>query len=338
MVIAGDFNCVEDISKDKLGGNPSSGTIGVNELRNFLIAHDLTDAWRQTHMEDRIFTWSTKDFTIRSRLDRIYIPNNLIGKSFTTIRACPHSDHSVVETVIQPSGARGRGKGTWKMNNSLLDDPTYQREIQDFLEHWKHRKQEFWTIGEWWDEGKRRIKIITIRTSVRKSRNRRKQEEELKKKLTQMKNGAQPQMDKVIEIEQQIEDMVQQRLEGVKIRSRAAWLEEGEKPTKYFFDLERKKQNSACIHKLETDGKMVNNDEEIMETIRLFYQQLYSRETVDVESQRTLLNNLDRKISHEMRMTCEGPVTPDELQHAIKKMNLNKSPGPDGITDRKSVV
>lgn len=249
-----------------------------------------------------------------------------------TIRACPHSDHSVVETTIRPGGARARGKGVWKMNNSLLNDPTYQREIQGFLEHWKHRKHEFWTIGEWWDEGKRRIKITTIRNSVRQNRSRRKQEDDLMKELTKMKNAAQPQMDKVIEIEHQIEDIVQKRLEGVKIRSRASWIEEGERPTKFFFDLERKKQASACIHMLESDGKIITRDAEIMETIRIFYQQLYRCETVDMDSQHRLINNLDRKISHQMRMTCEGPVTTDELQHALKKMNLKKSPGPDGIT------
>lgn len=332
LIIAGDFNCVEDIDKDKLGGNPSSGTTGVNELQQFLTAHELVDAWRKTHSNDRIYTWSTKDFTIRSRLDRLYIPQNLLGTTFASIRACPLSDHSVAEISIQPNGARARGKGVWKMNNGILEDKTYQREVRGFIEYWKYRKKEFQSIGEWWDEGKRRIKVITIRSLVRKSRNRRKQEDDLKKKLTQLKNEGRPKPDKIIEIEHQLNDIIQKRLEGVKIRSRASWIEEGEKPTKFFFDLERKKQSNAIIYKLEIDGQTVNEDTEIMETIREFYQQLYTKEAVDRNSQRKLISNLDRKISSQMRITCEGPVTKDELEHALKKMNLNKSPGPDGIT------
>ena len=80
LILGGDFNCVEEPSLDKLGGNPTSGTAGIEELKDFTWNNDLLDVWRQQHPTDRLFTWSNKDFSLRSRLDRWYIATELCAK------------------------------------------------------------------------------------------------------------------------------------------------------------------------------------------------------------------------------------------------------------------
>ncbi len=109
LVLAGDFNCIEDPDKDKQGGNPNSCTIGMTELAFFLDNNNLWD----THLQDRIYTWNNADFTIRTRLDRWYITTSL--EVVATIRACAFSDHSVMEIEFQPQGTEKKGKGLWKM-------------------------------------------------------------------------------------------------------------------------------------------------------------------------------------------------------------------------------
>ena len=44
--------------------------------------------------------------------------------------------------------------------------------------------------------------------------------------------------EKIAALEFQLKALALQELEGSKIRSRAQWLEEGEKPTRYFFRVE----------------------------------------------------------------------------------------------------
>ena len=44
----------------------------------------------------------------------------------------------------------------------------------------------------------------------------------------------------VKDIENELKIITQKELEGVKIRSRSQWIEDGEKPSRYFFSLERK--------------------------------------------------------------------------------------------------
>ena len=109
-------------------------------------------------------------------------------------------------------------------------------------------------------------------------------------------------------------------------------MEEEEKPTKFFFNLERKKQEWACITKLRTANGQVTTDEEILEQTRKFYSQLYSNEQVDVDVQEELISKMDTRLREDMKRTCERSVDKAELTAALNKMNTNKSPGPNGLT------
>ena len=79
-------------------------------------------------------------------------------------------------------------------------------------------------------------------------------------------------------------------------------------------------------------NRTVSLDRDILDVAQAFYQELYTDEPVDIALQDKLLNRLDKRLSNSDQLTCEGPVTGPELDASIKKMNLNKSPGPDGLT------
>jgi len=55
------------------------------------------------------------------------------------------------------------------------------------------------------------------------------------------------------------------------------WVELGEKPTKYFFNMEKKNYNKKVISELKrSDGKIIVNDQDIMTDIQTFYENFYS--------------------------------------------------------------
>ncbi|CAB4023937.1 Hypothetical predicted protein, partial [Paramuricea clavata] len=97
------------------------------------------------------------------------------------------------------------------------------------------------------------------------------------------------------------------------------------------FNLERKKQSKANITKIRTSEGETTCPEDILEEARKFYQNLYSPEQTDAEIQKEFLNNLTKSLDHHQSRSCEGPVTEAELLKAVKKLNLNKTPGPDGL-------
>ena len=118
LMLAGDFNCIENLDLDKQGGNPLSGNLGAAELRTVVDNNQLTDTWRRTHPTDHIYTWSNQTFTLR----RWYIPATLHPTAISCVRACPHSDNSVAQIIAHPDNVNRRGRGAWKLNNALLKD------------------------------------------------------------------------------------------------------------------------------------------------------------------------------------------------------------------------
>lgn len=123
------------------------------------------------------------------------------------------------------------------------------------------------------------------------------------------------------------------QVEGIIIRSRAEWLEEGERPSRYFFNLQRiKAQRSHISSVYDSTGIEVSSQEEIEKAHIDFYTQLFSEEPIDAALQEDLLSSLPRKLTFDQALSCEGEIRLDELTLAMKNMNRNKSPGPDGLS------
>ena len=62
-----------------------------------------------------------------------------------------------------------------------------------------------------------------------------------------------------------------------------------------------------------------------------FYLRLFS-EGVDAALQDDHLSSLPCQLSSNQVSSCEGQMTLDKMTFALKKMNSNKAPGPDGLT------
>ena len=70
-------------------------------------------------------------------------------------------------------------------------------------------------------------------------------------------------------------------MEGVTIRSKAKWVEYGEKVSKYFCNLESRHFRSKAMTKITTkDGSIVQEQIEILQHTKCFYEQLYKYKEV----------------------------------------------------------
>ena len=333
LLLGGDFNCIARPELDKQGGNPDSGTVGFKELKELTKTLNLEDIWRKKNPTNKKFTWNNRDFTQRSRLDRWYIPIEYSEKTQTDIRACPYSDHSAVMIIITPTRQRRKGRGFWKMNINILKDEKYKRTVKAFWTYWRSRKTKYDTRAEWWDIGKTKVKAITIEHCVRKVKAQKKEENKLLQQLNELKQQQVPDTETIAEIEEKITEMEVAKARGLQIRSRAKWIEQGERSTKYFFSLEKKKQPINTIKELETETGTVKTDLDILKTTQDFYQQLYSEQNtnIDLEQQEWLLQQMDKTLDEHEQEICEGHITSEELLKALQEAKLNKAPGPDGI-------
>ena len=125
------------------------------------------------------------------------------------------------------------------------------------------------------------------------------------------------------------------QMDGLIIRTKANWIENGEKPSKYFCSLEKRNFVNKNIVKVVNDkNESVTNQEEILNEIKLFYQVLYQNNDDKLEevSLSTLLNeNTVPKLSDEQKQFLETHISSSEVHKSLKNLKNNKSPGTTGF-------
>ena len=122
---------------------------------------------------------------------------------------------------------------------------------------------------------------------------------------------------------------------GSIVRSKTRWIEQGEKPTKYFCNLEKRNYNHKTIKELKhPDGKSVTKEEEILEEIEIFYKELYTSITSIENSQFTsFTENLELpRLEDSVSSELEGDITLKECKDILSTFSRGKSPGEDGFT------
>ena len=115
----------------------------------------------------------------------------------------------------------------WKFICSLLEDSDFKQLVIDEI-----AVRKFSSLGNWWDDFKARIRKLSINFSSRKHRDANAERRSLTSRLIRAKNS-------LYSGDQSFVPIVSKQAEGVKIRSRAQFIEEGEKPTRFFFRLEQ---------------------------------------------------------------------------------------------------
>lgn len=89
-----------------------------------------------------------------------------------------------------------------------------------FLKHWRKRKTEFRSIVEWWNEGKARVKRLTITHCVLKAKKQKRTQQRLSQELTKLKSRQRPDIEAVEEIEMRLNELDTAKAQGIQVQSR----------------------------------------------------------------------------------------------------------------------
>ena len=129
-----------------------------------------------------------------------------------------------------------------------------------------------------------------------------------------------------------IADMDRTAAAGARVRARVKWAEEGESSSKYFFRQEKKRGEAQwCSALRKEDGTIVSTIRDICAAWSSFYSSLFSAEPVDPGEQDHLFQHLESTLPDEASMSCDGPLTEDELLAAVHGMARGEAPGLDGL-------
>ena len=111
-------------------------------------------------------------------------------------------------------------------------------------------------------------------------------------------------------------------MQGVLVRSRAKIIEEDEKPSNFFCNLEKYNYTSKIVHKIETDdGKIITDQHEILNETKKFYENLYASkdsQLIDIDLHELFKNNDIKKLNKDESDSIEGPITYHEAALILK--------------------
>jgi hypothetical protein len=249
-IIGGDFNCIEaDI--DQFGHTTAACKAGAKELRQLKQSFDLIRVWRSGHRKAKEYTWYSKDLKSGSRLDKFLTQKNL-GQTSSEITPCILSDHDYVTVTLQTDNT-SRRTTLWKLNTSLLTDETYVQQTERLIDDETILKPQDISTPDGWDKLKAKLKHHSQQYARTKRRTNKARHDQLIKQLIKLKRTHDPDTndnaDAIRSLETTLNTYRERNREGAKIRSRAEWLEQGERPTKFFFALEKQRATSNSLEK-----------------------------------------------------------------------------------------
>jgi len=332
LLIGGDFNETPNDSMDRLP--PRNSTSKVFEL----LCDDLqvTDVWRFLHPHDKDYTWSNNALTHKSRIDFWLLSSNAIHFILDTLIVyAPLSDHKLISiSLVGNTNSCKRIRGYWKFNNKLLSDAKFidcVKNISYILE------DESMSHVQRWEFYKFKVRQLAMRRGkeIKLANSQRCQVllDELEKLLSKEILSIEEEIH-LSKLRNEIDDFYLDLAKGAFIRSRAKWLEMGEKNTSYFFALEKRNIKRNSVTALKIDDNINKNPAEINKYVHSFFNKLYSS-NYNVNYANVFLQKVKPYIpviSNEFKMICENDLTLSELTKAMHSMKKGKSPGSDGLT------
>ena len=360
-VICGDWNLVLDFNLDTSNYVRINNPNARNEVLNLINDLSLCDPWREFFPQGKRFTWR-QGFTVKqARLDFFLISTEHMNYVYDSEIGIKYkSDHSFITLSFRVSKDT-HGRGFWKFNNSLLvhDDfitnikgvinsivecyavPVYNPVNLHLINH--HEIQ--FTIDDqlFFEVLLCAIRGACISYSVYKKRDRDKRQAILEKELEDLNKEIDEctdndvklaNLERVKVLNSDLENIRNEMLKEVLLRSRAQWLQHGEKPSKFFLNLEKKNVTTKLFSSLNlADGSAVTGINDIKHEVYNFYKKLYQHQNCDSFNFNNLLGNTQTcKLSVEDALNLEGTLNLNEIENALRNMKNNKSPGPDGFT------
>ena len=333
-IIAGDWNVTLD-ARDKMGGAVFHKSKASVEIENMCEIYNLVDIWRLRNGNKRRYTWRQKSPRIHCRLDYFLVSNQITDlTSSCQILPSIFSDHSPIELNMKFLDQPILGSGHWKLNVSLLNDNNYVTSIKENLNKWKEEYDNMADKNLKWELIKYEIRKFSMAYSKKKKKEKTDRKQELESKLhnleeleCQNNENIHEQIEKT---KNELELLLKEEAKGAIIRSRAQWVEEGEKSTSYFFNLEKSNATKKNIRKLQYKEKEITNQNTILECIREYYVELYKNDNVTLDH--NLFNHPQiSKLSNENQNKCEGLISLEECTKMLDKFSQNKTPGNDGL-------
>lgn len=236
---------------------------------------------------------------------------------------------------------RLRRNGYWKFNSNLLNHDPFCQEIKRTIND-INMDPSFTSYRAKWEYLKYKICQISISFGKTLSRDSKQKEMHIGKEINSICNKHlinEDDKQKLTTLHSSLDRIYVNKAKGAYIRSRAKWMEEGEKSTAYFCRLEKRRQERNAVKTLIIDNQECTDLDKISRAVFHFYSNLYSSSysQVDAEAFFNKISEQIPKIDDCFKNICDAEIKMEEVEKALNCLKLDKSPGSDGLTTFTSI-
>ena len=331
-IIIGDYNLVLNTKLDRLDSDYNNVN-AKNVILDIMSENYLCEIWRDRNPDQKRYSWfrPNRNKLQASRIDFALVSQGLCSRT----NECFYikgisSDHSAFFISIKTSDCE-KGSGYWKLNTSILKEKEYLKRMSEKLSITCQEESE--SAVERWEKIKKVIRKTTQDYCKGRTSENKLIISELMEKITEMEDNFSSLNEKDMEIlsnskvdlEEKLDEQTRSRI----FRSKATWICESDRNTKYFCNLERARAEARVCHTLiDENGKEIDQPKEVLAMQQEFYANLYKRNSevkfkLDCEPKSCVIDGDAAK--------TESPFSSQEISNAVLQLNNNKTPGPDGI-------
>ena len=355
MIMGGDMNFIMNPEMDCLN---YAREHNVNARRTFIQLMDeygLVDIWRHLNPSVKHYTWTRRNPFKCGRLDMFYVSEHLVSASSdVNIIAGYKTDHSAITLSIetkQPS----RGNGLWMFNVSHLQHKEYIDCIKKCIEETVKQyaaplyEEQFYlkhenfssihlTINDclFYETLIMMLRGESIQFSKRIAKQNRSLEDQLKRNVDRAqekfnKSSLEDDLNALSIAKEELEKLRRPIIEGLIVRSRVAWHEQGERNSKYFLSLEKRNGCAKSITFIKHGNRILSNTESILQEFSRNLENKYSKTNEINVNEDLITKNISNTIKPDVRLSLESEITLQELTEALNKMKKGKTPGSNGF-------
>ena len=191
------------------------------------------------------------------------------------------TDHKLIYISVNLNNINDQDKrirtGYWKLNNTLLEDKQFLSMAKLTInENWRKAKA-MNSFEAQWEFLKYQIRRLATHRGKEMAKDKRIMDDNITKKIIMIYENPdtnQQGREQLITLQLQLDQIYEDKARRAFVRSRRKWMEEGEKNTKYFFNLEIRNAGTSSIIKLDINGQITDDAKEISNFVKNFYENL----------------------------------------------------------------
>jgi len=219
----------------------------------------------------------------------------------------------------------------------MLTDNEYVTQVKNTIKSVQHKYQNE-SKQMIWEMVKFHVKEFSIQYGQEKARKERDKVKALEQKLLEIERELEHSNRNIIKVRKSqivagLEQYYLEKAKAAQIRARVTDIEDGEKNTKYFLSLEKNRQENNTIHSLKICSTKITGNSRVLREVTSFWENIYKSKVVNDQDIEEYLADisLERGLADKEQEICEGLLTIEECNEALKNMKSNKSPGSDGL-------